>query len=105
MDNQSNFKAMQNQNTPEPAEINPGANHLPDAGQSDDFGLAAEQKHQRLFKSGVTWLCIGLLFMAISFGVNFLLFHSEQSFTTAMYILTTMGMVCITKGIADILGF
>ncbi len=64
-----------------------------------------QEKHQRLFKRGLLWLGAGVFLMAISFAVNFLLFHMDKSFSTPMYILTTLGMVFIIKGLSDILGF
>lgn len=62
-------------------------------------------EHQRLFQRGLKWLGAGIFFMAVSFGINFLLFHSDTSFETTMYILTSLGAICITKGLVDMLGF
>lgn len=72
-----------------------------------DLGADAEakEKHRRLFQRGLRWLGAGVSLMAISFGVNFLLFHSDTSFTTVMYTLTSLGTLCLVKGLADILGF
>jgi len=70
-----------------------------------DAEMLSKEKHQRLFLRGRSWLCVGVALMGISFGVNFLLFHSDVSFATTMYILTSLGMACMVKGIADILGF
>ena len=66
---------------------------------------SAKDVHHKLFMRGRKWLCAGLFFLACSFGVNFLLFQTETSFTAFMYALTTMGAVCVTKGLVDILGF
>ncbi len=73
------------------------------AGTTSDPG--SKDKHQRLFERGLIWLGIGVFLMALSFGINFLLFQSDKSFLNAMYILTSLGAVCIMKGLADILGF
>ncbi len=68
-------------------------------------GSVSKEEHQRLFQRGLKWLCGGTALMGLSFGINFLLFHSDQSFITAMYVLTSVGAVCLMKGLADILGF
>lgn len=64
-----------------------------------------QEKYQRLFKQGLLWLGAGVLLMASSFAINFFLFQLDKSFSTPMYILTTLGVVCIVKGLSDILGF
>jgi hypothetical protein len=64
----------------------------------------SKEKHLRLSKRGQFWLCIGLFLMLLSFGLNFLFFHSEGSFITVMYIMTSIGACCILKGLVDILG-
>lgn len=64
-----------------------------------------KEQHQRLFQRGLIWLGAGIFFMALSFGINFFLFQADHSFTTAMYVLTSLGAVLILKGLADILGF
>ena len=66
--------------------------------------LSAET-HQRLFQRGLKWLGAGILLMATSFGVNFLLYDTDTSFQTSMYVLTSLGAVCIMKGLVDMLGF
>jgi hypothetical protein len=63
-----------------------------------------KEKHNRLFLGGCKWIGAGIVIMAISFGVNFVLFHADVSFTTIMYILTSLGAVCIMKGLYNILG-
>ena len=70
----------------------------------DETSLSKEQ-HRIAFKRGMRWLALGVFLMAMSFVVNFLLFHTEQSFTVAMYLLTSAGLICIMKSMADILGF
>ena len=64
-----------------------------------------QEKHQRLFKRGILWLGAGVFLMGISFMINFFLFQLDKSFSTPMYILTTLGICFIVKGLADILGF
>lgn len=63
------------------------------------------EQHKRLFRNGILWLGTGVALMGLSFCVNYCLFHSEQSFHGVMYTMTTIGAVCITKGMGDILGF
>ena len=62
-------------------------------------------RSQRLFRKGMVWLAIGVALMAISFCINFILFDSGGNFATPMYILTTLGAVCIMIGLGCILGF
>lgn len=69
------------------------------------FDAVAKEQHRRSFQRGIVWLGVGVFLMAVSFGINFLLFQSDKSFITAMYILTSVGAVCIMKGLVDILGF
>lgn len=69
------------------------------------FDALVKEKHRRLLQRGQMWLCAGLVLMALSFAVNFLLFHSETSFSTIMYIMTSVGAACMVKGLVDILGF
>lgn len=69
----------------------------------DDSAL--KEKHQRLFQQGLLWLGAGIFLMAVSFGINFFLYQADVSFITAMYVLTSLGAVCIMKGLMDILGF
>lgn len=66
---------------------------------------ATRGKNQRLFDRGLIWLGVGIFLMAVSFGVNFFMFQADKSFITAMYTLTSVGAVCIMKGLADILGW
>lgn len=69
------------------------------------FDATAKERHQRSFQRGIVWLGIGMFLMAVSFGINFFLFQTDKSFITVMYILTSIGAVCIMKGLVDILGF
>lgn len=43
--------------------------------------------------------------MALSFGVNFLLEDSEQLVVKIMYVSTSLGALCMMKGLVDMLGF
>ena len=69
------------------------------------LGALSQEHHRRLFQRGLLWLGVGVLLMGLSFGINLLLFHSDTSFTTIMYVLTSVGTLCIVKGLADIMGF
>lgn len=66
---------------------------------------ARQEEHRRLFKRGMSWMCAGVALMGLSFLINFVLFHSDQSFVTIMYVMTSLGTICIVKSLADILGF
>lgn len=66
---------------------------------------AAREKYRRRFNRGMIWLGAGLTLLLLSFGVNFLLFHAGGDFSVPMYILTSLGMVGIVKGMGDIFGF
>jgi len=69
---------------------------------SDD---ATKLQHQRLFQRGMRWLCGGVGLLGLSLIVNFLLFQSDQSFTWLMYGMTSAGILCLIKSMADIFGF
>jgi len=84
----------------EPVALNPSV-EVP-ATTSDNI---SQEQHERLFKRGILWLGAGVALMGLSFCVNYCLFHAEQSFDIVMYTMTTVGAVCMTKGIGDILGF
>ena len=66
---------------------------------------ADQEKHRRLFQRGLRWLCAGGTLLLLSVSLNFLLFHSDQSFVSIMYIMTTLGAICVMKSMVDILGF
>jgi hypothetical protein len=77
---------------------------------SSTFSSEQEQqiidKNKRLAQRGRWWLCAGIGFMALSFGANFLLFDTaDHTFSASMYILTSLGTLCIVKSLADLLGF
>lgn len=76
----------------------------PEIDDSATETLSKEQQ-QRLFQHGLKWLGTGIVLMALSFGINFFLFDSGGSFQTSMYVLTSVGAICIFKGLVDILGF
>ncbi len=63
-----------------------------------------KQKHKRLFQRGCKWVGIGAFFLGISFGINFVFFHSNGAFIPYMYVLTSLGAICTMKGLVDIFG-
>lgn len=65
---------------------------------------ATSLKNQRLMSDAKYWLCGGVGLLATSFGVNFLLADSAttDTITTSMYILTTLGAICLTKALVNI---
>lgn len=75
------------------------------AGNTEPVENGSKEKTQRLLERGQIWLGAGIFLMAVSFGINFFMFQADKSFITAMYILTSVGAVCIMKGLADILGW
>lgn len=70
-----------------------------------EMSTVSNADHQRLFKRGLKWLAVGAFLMLSSFAINFLLFHSDTSFVTIMYVMTTLGALCFMKCLADMLGF
>ncbi|MBU6343153.1 MAG: hypothetical protein KGS48_16780 [Bacteroidetes bacterium] len=60
---------------------------------------------QDLFGRGLRWFGLGVLCMALSFCITFFFYQSDGSSITWMYILTGMGTLAITKGLADLFGF
>ncbi|MBK9335089.1 MAG: hypothetical protein IPM98_00315 [Lewinellaceae bacterium] len=79
-----------------------GASAEPAAPAPDAASL---ENHERLFQRGLKWLGAGIFLMAASFGINFFLYDTETSFQTSMYVLTSLGAICIMKGLVDMLGF
>lgn len=69
------------------------------------FDDAAQEKNDRLFERGTKWLVVGVFLMASSFAINYFLFGSGTSFAVIMYVLTSLGALCIMKCLADIFGF
>ena len=63
-----------------------------------------KEKHKRLFQRGCKWVGIGVFFLGISFGINFVFFHSNGGFIPYMYVLTSLGAICTLKGLVDIFG-
>ena len=70
-----------------------------------DSGTVSNADHQRLFKRGLRWLALGAFLMLSSFAINFMLFDSNTSFVTIMYVMTSLGALCFMKCLADMLGF
>lgn len=79
--------------------------HLPTDPAAQALDAATKAHYQRLFQRGLKWLGAGVFFMAVSFGINFFLYGTETSFQTSMYVLTSVGAICIMKGLVDMLGF
>ena len=68
---------------------------------SDDI---SKNKYKNLFQRGLRWVGIGAFFLGLSFGINFIFFHSNGAFIPYMYVLTTLGGICVLKGLVDIFG-
>jgi dipeptide/tripeptide permease len=67
---------------------------------------ATKEKNLRLFQRGLTWMAVGVGIMGLSFMIQFLLFQSDdRSFIVPMYVLTTLGSLCVMKGLVDAFGF
>lgn len=67
---------------------------------------AAKEKNLRLFQRGLTWMAVGVGIMGLSFMIQFFLFQSDdRSFIVPMYVLTTLGALCVMKGLVDAFGF
>ena len=67
-------------------------------------GEAERAQLKRLLRRGQQWLCAGVTFMGISLLLNLALLDSGATLTTSMYIVTTLGAICMVKGMADIFG-
>jgi hypothetical protein len=80
-------------------------NAVPPAQGATLSDAAANARHQMLFQRGLRWLAAGIFLMALSFGVNFFLGGSEQLVVKIMYVSTSLGALCMIKGLVDILGF
>lgn len=83
----------------------PESGSLPELADTHVTDAATKEKYRHLFQRGLVWLGAGAVLMVLSFAINLLLFHSETSFSTTMYVLTSLGAACMVKGIADIMGF
>lgn len=60
-------------------------------------------KRQYLLRTAKYWLCAGVGLMALSFAINFFLYGDGTAFVTnSMYVLTTLGTVCITKALVNV---
>ncbi len=92
---------MDNAQTPDP-EYRPAETRFePQASAIDD---AKKEKFERLLKRGQQWLGAGVCLMGLSLLLNFLLLEGGISFATVMYIVTSLGALCMIKGIVDIMG-
>lgn len=73
---------------------------------NDANAEATKEKNLRLFHRGLTWMAVGVGIMGLSFMIQFLLFQSDdRSFIVPMYVLTTLGTLCVMKGLGDAFGF
>jgi hypothetical protein len=74
--------------------------------QAPNLENTDKEKHVRLLQRGLIWIAAGVIVCGLSFGIQYLLFHSgDQSLITYMYVLTSVGAVLILKGMIDIIGF
>jgi hypothetical protein len=63
----------------------------------------ALEKRKRLMQQAMYWLGAGVLLMGISFAINFLMYKEGVTFvTTTMYVLTTLGAICLMKALINI---
>lgn len=74
-----------------------------DPSASETFEVPVTSKHRKaLLRSGQYWLCIGVGMMAMSFAINLFLHNSGTAFvTTSMYVLTTLGTLCLVKALSN----
>ncbi|MFN0213311.1 MAG: hypothetical protein ACKVT2_03580 [Saprospiraceae bacterium] len=77
------------------------------AGQSTDPADPApdaisNDKHERRFKNGLLWIGAGAITLVLSFGINFLCFQCGVDFHIPMYVLTSLGALCLLKGMMNI---
>ena len=71
-----------------------------------ELDAIAKEKTQRLLQRGLSWIASGVAIMGLSFAIQFLLFQSDdRSFIVPMYVLTSLGALCVLKGMIDIVGF
>lgn len=63
---------------------------------------SAHAVHERRFLSGKKWLCFGIAMMGVSFGINMLLWGNSDAFVGIMYTMTSLGCICLIKGLMDI---
>lgn len=60
-------------------------------------------KRQHLLRTAKYWLGAGVLFMGLSFSATFFLSGHGLSFaTSSMYVLTTLGTVCVLKALMNV---
>lgn len=81
------------------------SNQVVNPPQDNTLGELPTVTQPDYFKRGLIWFGLGVLCMAISFCVTFFFFQSDGTSITIMYILTSVGVLCITKGLADLFGF
>lgn len=70
---------------------------------STSVSPSVSAKRQYLLRTAKYWLCAGVGLMALSFAINFFLHGDGTAFVTnSMYVLTTLGTVCITKALVNV---
>jgi hypothetical protein len=64
---------------------------------------AVLEKRKRLMQQAMYWLGAGILLMGSSFAINFLMYKDGVTFvTTTMYVLTSLGAICVMKALVNI---
>lgn len=91
--------------TSQPLQNNQTPTHQPLELQSTAFNPDKKEQQKRRFLRGMIWLGMGAFLLVTSFLVNFILFDSDISFVTPMYVMTILGSCGLLKGMAEILGF
>ncbi|HNG89252.1 MAG TPA: hypothetical protein PK858_03575 [Saprospiraceae bacterium] len=60
------------------------------------------ERRKALLRSGQYWLCVGVGMMGMSFAINLFLHSNGTAFvTSSMYVLTTLGTLCLVKALAN----
>lgn len=61
-------------------------------------------RQERRFQRGIKWMLGGAGTLVFSFGLNFLLYQAGADLEIPMYVLTSLGAMCVLKGMADVFG-
>lgn len=71
-----------------------------DQNPQDDFEALQERRSRAAKRAnqGVMWVGVGTCILGLSFLINLLFFFSSDQFTILMYIMTTLGSICLVKG-------
>lgn len=73
--------------------------HQSDSAMAPPAPLTAS--NAKRFRNGRILMGIGVLLMALSFGINLLFYNEGKSFVTIMYVLTGIGSLLIFKALMD----